>query len=201
PRTTSGVSRRSFMRLGGSPAGGGLLPACPPPAPAAPPAAPTTAAGAKPTSAPPAPAQAAPTSAAAAPTKFSEAPVLAQMVQAGKLPPVEQRLPASPQVVQPVQGVGQYGGTWRLAWTGPADFQRFGFYAPKHYLTRFHAKYNNGPNDYKVFTDKAGDLPPGRPLMTAWHVTSWAAGDRRLVADRNPHYRRVDPHGNQLPYI
>ena len=325
PRTTSGVSRRSFMRLVGFAAGGGLLAACSPSAPAAPPAAPTTAAGAKPTSAPPAPAQAAPTSAAAAPTKFSEAPVLAQMVQAGKLPPVEQRLPASPQVVQPVQGVGQYGGTWRLAWTGPADFhaygrenydpmlrwprdpkdaiqpglaekwefnadgsaltltlrkglkwsdgqpfttddilfwwndialdtnlypapppewvingkpmtveasspevitlkfgapngmalrmlafhgnqwplnfERFGFYAPKHYLTQFHPKYNNGANDYKLFTDKADDLTPGRPVMTAWHVTSWAAGDRQLIADRNPYYWRVDPQGNQLPYI
>src|SRR3989441_6788811 len=127
--TTSGVSRRAFMRLVGFAAGGGLLAACSPSAPAAPPAAPTTAAAPKPTSAQPAPAQAAPTSAtaaAAAPTKFSEAPTLAQMVQAGKLPPVEQRLPASPQVVQPVQGVGQYGGTWRLAWTGPADFHAYG---------------------------------------------------------------------------
>ncbi len=63
-RTTSGVSRRAFMRLVGFAAGGGLLAACSPSAPSAPPAAATTAAAPKPTSAPPAPAQAAPTSAA-----------------------------------------------------------------------------------------------------------------------------------------
>ncbi len=31
-----------------------------------------------------------------------------------------------PQVVQPIREVGQYGGTWRLARTGPADFHAYG---------------------------------------------------------------------------
>ncbi len=52
----------------------------------------------------------------------------------------------------------------------------------KHYLTQFHPKHNNGANDYKLFNDKADDLNPERPAMTAWHVTSWAAGDRQLIA-------------------
>lgn len=54
-------------------------------------------------------------------TKGKEAPSLADLVKAGKLPPVEQRLPAQPVVVQPVERMGVYGGTWRSATTGVAD--------------------------------------------------------------------------------
>ena len=45
-------------------------------------------------------------------TQYQEAPVLAAMVEAGTLPPVQERLPAEPAVVQPVEEIGQYGGTW-----------------------------------------------------------------------------------------
>ncbi len=55
------------------------------------------------------------------PTTFSEAPMLAEQVKAGKLPPVEQRIPAEPMVWQPLNEIGKYGGTWRRAFTGPAD--------------------------------------------------------------------------------
>ncbi|HEY2902842.1 MAG TPA: ABC transporter substrate-binding protein, partial [Polyangia bacterium] len=55
------------------------------------------------------------------PTKFSEAPALAELVKAGKLPPVEQRLPAQPLVIKPLQAIGRYGGTWRRGFTGPGD--------------------------------------------------------------------------------
>ncbi len=54
-------------------------------------------------------------------TEFSEAPMLAKLVEQGKLPPVEERLPRNPLVVTPYEEVGQYGGTWRRAWTGLAD--------------------------------------------------------------------------------
>jgi peptide/nickel transport system substrate-binding protein len=55
------------------------------------------------------------------PKKFSEAPMLAELVKAGKLPPVEQRVPEEPLVVKPVHSIGKYGGTWRRGFTGPAD--------------------------------------------------------------------------------
>jgi peptide/nickel transport system substrate-binding protein len=48
-------------------------------------------------------------------TKFNEAPMLVELVKQGKLPPVEKRLPEEPAVVEPVEEVGQYGGTWRRA--------------------------------------------------------------------------------------
>jgi peptide/nickel transport system substrate-binding protein len=59
------------------------------------------------------------------PTSFSEAPMLAEMVTAGDLPPVEERLPVREDllVIQPVHEIGQYGGTWRRGFTGPADGQ------------------------------------------------------------------------------
>ena len=55
------------------------------------------------------------------PTEFSEAPILAEMVAAGDLPPVEERLPSDPMVIKPLNEIGQYGGTWRRGFTGPAD--------------------------------------------------------------------------------
>jgi peptide/nickel transport system substrate-binding protein len=55
------------------------------------------------------------------PKTFKEAPMLADLVKAGQLPPVEQRLPAEPMVLKPLHETGKYGGTWRRAFTGPAD--------------------------------------------------------------------------------
>ncbi len=65
------------------------------------------------------PATTAPTAAPAA--KYKEAPILADQVKAGKLPPVEQRLPANP-LVETVDTVGQYGGIWHRGTLGPSDF-------------------------------------------------------------------------------
>ncbi|HWU37526.1 MAG TPA: twin-arginine translocation signal domain-containing protein, partial [Candidatus Acidoferrum sp.] len=55
------------------------------------------------------------------PKTFSEAPMLVELVRAGRLPPVEKRLPVEPMVVKPVHAIGRYGGTWRRGFTGPAD--------------------------------------------------------------------------------
>ncbi len=52
---------------------------------------------------------------------YKEAPVLADLVKAGKLPPVDQRLPENPLVV-PADEIGQYGGVWRRGFLGPSDF-------------------------------------------------------------------------------
>src|SRR3984893_16548316 len=55
------------------------------------------------------------------PKKFSEAPALSELVKAGKLPPVEQRIPQEPMVIKPLRSVGTYGGTWRRGFLGPGD--------------------------------------------------------------------------------
>ena len=70
-----------------------------------------------------------------------------------------------------------HGNQW------PLNFERFGFFAPAHYLKQFHPKYNASITDYKVFNEKADDLNPERPAMTSWRVTSWKPGDRAIIAD------------------
>lgn len=53
--------------------------------------------------------------------KGKEAPMLAALVKEGKLPPVEERLPANPLVVEPNDRIGVYGGEWQTALTGTGD--------------------------------------------------------------------------------
>jgi peptide/nickel transport system substrate-binding protein len=51
------------------------------------------------------------TDAARFPKSFKEAPELAALVQQGRLPAVAQRVGQDPLVIQPVHGIGKYGGT------------------------------------------------------------------------------------------
>jgi peptide/nickel transport system substrate-binding protein len=60
-------------------------------------------------------------SAKAQPTEYQEAPQLSQLVETGQLPPVEERLPEVPLVVEPFEAIGQYGGTLRTELTGGID--------------------------------------------------------------------------------
>ena len=53
---------------------------------------------------------------------YTQAPMLDDMVASGDLPPVADRLPANPLVVEPIESIGEYGGTWRRAFRGVADF-------------------------------------------------------------------------------
>jgi len=57
--------------------------------------------------------------------------MLAELVKAGKLPPVEERLPKDVQVVQPVESIGKYGGTWHtVTWWPGAGNIKMKFYDP-----------------------------------------------------------------------
>lgn len=102
-----------------------LLAACGPTAPPAEtpaeePAAEEPAAAAEET---PAAAEEAPAEEAPAPaeTMAKEAPMLAEKVAAGELPPLEERLPENPVVVDEIDQIGKYGGIWDMAVTGQAD--------------------------------------------------------------------------------
>ncbi|MBD8065835.1 ABC transporter substrate-binding protein [Devosia sp. PTR5] len=50
-----------------------------------------------------------------------QAPSLDEMVSSGALPPVDERLPENPLVVDPVESVGTYGGIWHSALRGGLD--------------------------------------------------------------------------------
>lgn len=57
--------------------------------------------------------------------RYKEAPQLGEQVRAGRLPAVDQRLPEQPLVVPIVERTGEYGGTWRRAFLGPADANNY----------------------------------------------------------------------------
>jgi len=110
------ISRRRFLTEGAGVAAGAALSACGTPTAAPVETAPTK--GSVPTSVPEATSASAEATATTAPAataapvaQFKESPMLAELVKAGKLPPVEERLPPSPVVVDPTNAVGKYGGT------------------------------------------------------------------------------------------
>lgn len=124
------LSRREFLRLTTLTAGAAALSACAPavaPTPApVPTKAPEATKAAQPTQAVE-PAKVATPTLAPTPVpaaKFSEAPLLAEQVKAGKLPPLEKRLPEKPLVVKG-GSVGKYGGTWRMGSRGGTDTALF----------------------------------------------------------------------------
>ncbi|MDE0230503.1 MAG: ABC transporter substrate-binding protein [Spirochaetaceae bacterium] len=55
-------------------------------------------------------------------TTYGEAPMLAAMVAAGELPPVQERLPEEPLVLQPLASIGRYGGNL----IGAANYPTYG---------------------------------------------------------------------------
>ncbi len=123
-----GVSRREFLRLSALATAGVVTVACGAsgePAPSAPEAAATTA---------PASEAAAP---AGPPSQYNEAPMLADLVAAGELPPVDERLPSNPLVMPVAETIGNYGGTMRRGFSGVSD--RFG---PTKVQDRFLAWYD-----------------------------------------------------------
>jgi len=56
-----------------------------------------------------------------APTSFSEAPSLTALANAGKIAPLQDRLPSEPLVVVPPDRIGKYGGTLRFGFLGAGD--------------------------------------------------------------------------------
>ena len=86
-------------------------------------------------------------------------------------------------------------------------------YAPKHYLKQFHVRYA----DHKELKKKArkigydvwhrlflkkSDLNhnPDLPTVRPWKISVPPPATQYIV-ERNPYYWKVDPEGNQLPYI
>jgi peptide/nickel transport system substrate-binding protein len=263
---------------------------------------------------------------------FNEAPSLKAKAQAGEVPSVDKRLPPNPTVVNVFDRPGEYGGTWRRAYTGVSDLvgarrilydplvrwspdykvlpnlakswdiendgktyvfhlvegvkwsdgqpftaddivfyfedilmdkeltpgvsawlapsgtppkaakiddytvkiefdKPYGLFLqqlacpqgmalvtkPKHYLKQFHKKYADPTaleklvqekklsSWVKLFQEKS-DLQhslfvnPEIPSICAW-ITTVPAPAKRFVMERNPYYWKVDPAGNQLPYI
>jgi len=130
------LNRRQFLFTSAMAAAGVALASCaktpevavqPTAAPAAP-AAPTVAPTPRPSNTPiptKPPATAVPT---AVPSK--EAPMLQELVAAGKLPPLADRLPKNPLTLSPIHGIGKYGGTIRTFHMNLGNGIQEWFYGP-----------------------------------------------------------------------
>jgi peptide/nickel transport system substrate-binding protein len=93
------------------------------------------------------------------PENLKQSPMLDELVAAGTLPPVEERVPLQPLVIQPLEGIGTFGGTLRRGFTGPGDDENGN-------------RYNSG--DKLVFWDFTGtEFRPA--LAQSWEFTD---GDR-----------------------
>jgi len=57
---------------------------------------------------------------------FKESPLLTEMVDRGDIPPVAERLPVEPKVIQVVDRIGVYGGTFRHFNVGGPGWELFG---------------------------------------------------------------------------
>ena len=92
------------------------------------------------------------------PTAFKERPEFAAMVQAGKLPPVAERIGEDPLVMRPLDTIGTYGGTIRRAYTGVSDYKNASF-------------FNSGPDTLFQWD------------RTRRHLTPWVAKSYELSDD------------------
>jgi peptide/nickel transport system substrate-binding protein len=103
------------------------------------------------------------------PKRFNEAPQLAELVKAGKLPPVEQRIGQDPLVVKPLREIGRYGGTWRRRFTGPFDTSN---------------AHRAAQNDKLLYFDYTGTkIVPN--IARGWEVSTssrWAAHHQRRTS-------------------
>jgi peptide/nickel transport system substrate-binding protein len=98
------------------------------------------------------------------PTEFNEAPELAAMVEAGELPPLEERLPEPEDllVIKPLNQIGIYGGVWHRGFTGTAD--RWNYFrtgsGPDHPLFLDYTGANVVPNVLKgyEFSDEGATI-------------------------------------------
>jgi peptide/nickel transport system substrate-binding protein len=92
---------------------------------------------------------------------------------------------------------------------------------PKHYLSQFHADYNEnvdelvaaeeGVEDWVGLFNKKASGPTDdtnnyfnnldRPLLFPWLPTSVLGANTQMTMTRNPYYWKVDTEGKQLPYI
>ncbi len=76
--------------------------------------------------------------------EYNESPLLSERVNAGELPPVADRLPVNPYVVDPIESIGRYGGTLRTATT---SIESWGDHAAAFDFVAGLVKPNEGASD------------------------------------------------------
>lgn len=87
-----------------------------------------------------------------------ESPMLTARVEGGELPPVDQRLPKEPMVVEPLERIGEYGGTWHRTYRDVTDKGRLYWYlCSEPFLRWSYPGYDelvpNVIKDYEITSD------------------------------------------------
>jgi ABC-type dipeptide/oligopeptide/nickel transport system permease component/ABC-type transport system substrate-binding protein len=93
-----------------------------------------------------------------------QSPLLADLEREGSLPPLAQRLPDEPVVMQGPDGIGQYGGTWLRLATSAEDVDIIGFRMSGAALVRW------SPLGYPIQPHIAKSVVPSENA-TVWTVT------------------------------
>ncbi|WP_159621419.1 ABC transporter substrate-binding protein [Ruania rhizosphaerae] len=126
-------------------------------------------------------------SSAGEPASSGEAPMLAELVESGELPPVEERLPEDPLVVEPTEQVGQYGGTWRTATTGPGDEVWLDLTIGYEGLVRWASDWTGAPGDAEVIPNIAAGYEVSEDsqefTFTLREGMRWSDGEPFTTAD------------------
>ena len=116
------------------------------------------------------------------PQDLQGSPALAELVKAGKLPPVQERIGRDPLVVKPLREIGKYGGTWRRGFTGPFDTSN---------------GHRAAQNDKLLYWDYTGTrIVPN--IARAWEVSPDGKVDHALAAPRDEVERRRALHRRRL---
>ncbi|MDE0447566.1 MAG: ABC transporter substrate-binding protein [Spirochaetaceae bacterium] len=152
---------------------------------------------------------------------FQEAPMLAALVKAGELPPLEERMPPDPMVIVPLESVGTYGGSLRHGALSPVTAGAESWTARTQPLLMVHPSLQAiAPNaatgwDWNDdFSQLTVHLRPGLRWsdgdpLTADDFTFWYEdflGNEQLVASRPASWRlldsleRVDDHTVRLTF-
>lgn len=89
-------------------------------------------------------------------TEFNESPMLKELVEQGELESVEERLPQSEaiQVIEPVEGVGEYGGTLTSAAVGPTSWADGHYMMPQMFgIAQDQSVYPQIAKDYELLNN------------------------------------------------
>ena len=154
---------------------------------------------------------------ATAVAQMGEAPMLAARVADGELPPVTDRLPDDPLVVESVEGmdleIGTYGGQINVvhigAWISNDGWRSSGT------EPQLHISHNEDANDaaneagfdtwVQLYNERDKQFVsvnrgnPDLPVFNGFNLTE--LGTDVFVYERNPYFWQVDAAGNQLPYV
>lgn len=133
-----------------------------------------------------------------------ESPILQKLVEAKKLPPVAERVGSEPLVLDGVDGVGKYGGTWLRVANSPSDvgiisWRLAGAYmvrwSPMGYPIRPHVakgwKSSADKREWTFYLRKGMKWSDGAPF-TADDVMYWWQGEVLGIASAPPDWMTVD---------